>query len=314
MFNDLIKKGKDVIFKAKEGLEEKRKVYNIQKEKWDKLLLTNHHINLSEEINVKNENASEGRIKKVMDLSPSANKNKAETLAKLFSIYELLLDVCYVKEATTNKEYFFVITSDGVYITDFKFCNKYEFSNIKIAEIIIPGMLSSNVNINNVPFVIEGSKEDNSKLVNILIDSNFRNAQIDEKKKYLKGIKLTEEYLNKYYRGVSIGENNLIVFHDENDNILLNTDDILSVDVLFDNSVVYTKGLKSSTAMTSAGYSCYKMSIRLNLKNDGKYIVEILPPSTLNKVYNSSDEEYISSYAFCKQIVNKIYSLMMGDN
>ena len=145
------------------------------------------------------------------------------------------------------------------------------------------------------------------------MDANFRNNEINKEKEYLKGIKPTEEYINKYYRGVTIGENRSIVLHGNNENILLNIGDIVSVDVLFDNSVVYSRGVRLSTAMTSAGYSCYKMSLRFNL-NGGKHIIEILPPSTLNKVYNSTDEEYINSYAFCKQIINKIYSIILGGN
>lgn len=311
MFDGLIKKGKEALIKTKEGINEKVKTYNLQKEEWDSLVSTNHTITLSEKITIKNENASEGRIKKVKDLSPSATGDKAKQIASLLSLSEVFLDVCYVKEACTNKEYFFVISDLGMYITDLKLCNKYDFNQIKVIKNVMPGMLSSNLNINNVAFVVEGSKKDTERFINIFTDENYRKEEIEKSKKYLQGINPVEEYINKYYRGITIGENKSIVLHGANENILISANDIVSVDALLDNSVAYTKGVHLTSALTSSQSSCYKMSLRFNL-NNGKYIVEILPPSVLNKAYISSDQEYINSYAFCKQIINRIYNILLG--
>ena len=311
MLKDLLDKGKNFVQTGISELKEKKDIYDKQKLEWDECVKKSTNVVLDKELSVVTEKSSEGRIKKIMLLSPSLNNEKAKIISSIFTLDENILNIKYAT-CTNNTNYFLIITDRRLMITDLKNYIDLSFTSLG-ARIVLNGILSQGVVINNYCFTIEGNKETVEYFVNILANPDYRNKVINDYITHIFGIKTKEEYLNSFLRGVSIGEDKRIVIHlDETNNVLVNINDIDSMDVLLDNRLVYTKSLKINTAITGAAGSCYKMDIRFNLKNETTILMNFLPTSVLNKVYNQNDEVFRNNYNQAKIIINRIVSLMTG--
>ena len=312
MLNDLLRKSKDFVVKNVGDLKNKKEEHDKQVKKYNELIHKSQKLMLNNNLVVNNKKIKDVIVKKILSFSSSINNEKSEILCKLIPYDETILDLVYAKEGVSRKEYYITLTDKYVWVTDFLYYDKYSYSNIKIAEFVVNGLINQCVNINNNAFEIEGIHENVEKFLNILKNEEYRNKIITEEVSYLCGIKPIEEYINADYVGVSIGENKKIVIHNGvNINEVVNLEDINSIDLLIDNSIVYKKGLEVNNRMTSVPNDCHEMSVRFNL-TDKSFTINMIKPNALNTSISQNSKIYMDSYKLSKKIINRVIDLRLG--
>lgn len=260
-----------------------------------------------------NKEISEHLITYITNTSPDISKTKAILIANLIPITETYLDVYYAKEILTNKELFIIPTNRQLWIitpTSYKTCllNEIQISIIKT------NFMSKSVLFNNVLLEINGNTDKINKLVNIITNQIERQNIINEQTKYLCGIIPIYQQINSIYSGISIDNNNNIVFHTKENNYKCNINTITNYEILLDNQSYYSKTNISKTTINAMSNSCYQISLRITFENNYQITIPILEPNNLGSKYQLHDTIFQTNINFAKSIINKLEEILQNKN
>ena len=301
--SELFNKGKEKISDGINTAKDKYKEYSDSNAKFKELVDKSQVLdNLSSVIVDGKEDL--GRMEKIKQLGPNLSSDKIATIDKVVDRNENILMVLLSKECKTNIEYTFVLTEKKLYLINVDYYKVFEFEEIKIFEIIVKGVLSHNVNFNNMGFNIESSYENVSELINVLTNIEYRNVYLKDKLSHLCGIKLEKQLINKFGNGISIGDNNKVVLHNGSENHIIVKNDIERIDLLSDNSIIMTKG-KMTSNFVSTKSGCYSMALKITT-NKETYNIDIIPMSVMNTFYKNDNTIYQENYQFAKEVIEEL--------
>lgn len=253
------------------------------------------------------DNYLEQRISFIQNNCPDINEEKAKIISNIIPIQETYLEVFYAKEIISNKEYYLIPTNQYLWIISQTSYGAYSYQNLS-CQIIKNNLMSKIILILNVLLEINGSNQKIDTLINIINDNNIRNNLIQEKTKYLLGITPIYQKINKLNAGLSIDNNNNIVFHNKEDSIKCTPNEITNYEILLDNQVYFSKNSSSTSTMSSFNTSCFQINVRITTPNK-IFTIPILEPNSLGTKYNNHDSKFTYGINFAREIISKIQSL-----
>lgn len=301
---------KELFTNIKEKTKEK---YNAIKEEninYNKCLETSTTLtNLIPIKELNNKEPSEHKIALITTNCPDINKEKARIINSLIPISETYLDVLYGKEIKTNKELFIIPTNKYLWLINIKEYIKLEYNKLN-SSIIKNNIMSKSILLNNILIEINGTNEKINNFQNMINNENIRNNIIKMKTDYLCGIIPTYQLINNISSGISIDNEQNIVFHSEKSNIKCNVNEIENYEILLDNTVHISKKMQNSQTISSFQTSCYQINIRITLKNNQTIIIPILKPNTFGTKYTNTETIYKNNLNFAYSIIQIIQNLL----
>ena len=247
----------------------------------------------------------EYKINLITNTCPDINKDKALIISKLIPINETYLTIMYTKEVLTNIEYYIIPTNKYIWIITNTNYIVYNYPTNPICTIIKNILMGKIINFNNIILEITGTDTTINNFINIINNKEYRDNAIKEKTNYLCNIIPNCQLINKNGFGISIDKENNIVFHTKDSNYKYNKEDITNYELLFDNSIVYSKTLNSTTRVTSSHNECYTISLRITTK-DKTFTMPILEPNSLNTKYTKQEQAFQDSQTFAYKIIEKL--------
>jgi len=205
-------------------------------------------------------------------------------------------------------EYIFAITDKKLWILDQKEYMTYEFSQIKNCEIVNRGIMTQGVKFDDKAFYIDGSETDVKRFISIINDPSERTNATNKAQNYLCGIIPKKQILNVNLKGITVGTNNEVVIHNNQENKLVNLKDISYIQILINDLVEITKG-KETTSISANPIEARKISVKFVFQT-GEYIIDILHSSLMNTSYKNEDSTYIQNFEFAKKITDFIAELL----
>ena len=250
-------------------------------------------------------NYSEYKTSYITNNCPDINETKAKTITKLIPIDETYLDALYSKELKTNQEYYIIPTNKYLWIINETKYGAFYYNNLTCT-IIKNNLMSKILLLNNILLEVNGTDSKIENFIKIITNTTERNNIIQEKTNYLCGIIPTYQLINSIASGISIDNNNNIVFHTKEKNYKYQIESIENYEILLDNQVYFSKKTASSKTISSFQNSCYQISIRITLKENQMIIIPILLPNTFGTKYDSHNSTFIKNLEFAKTITNKL--------
>ena len=301
--SELFNKGKEKLSDGINNAKDKYKEYSDANAKFKEIVENSQVLDNLTKVTL-NSKEDPGRMEKIKQLGPNLSSDKVRIIDNLVDRNENILLVLLAKESKTGTEYTFVMTEKKLYLINVDYYRTFEFNEIKVFEIVVKGLLSHNVNFNNMGFNIEASYETTSELINVLTNAEYRNIYLKDKLSHLCGINLEKQLINKFGAGISVGENNKVVLHNGKDNHIIVKSDIERIDLLSDNSIIMTRG-KMTSNFVSTKNGCYNMALKITTNNE-TYTIDIIPTSVMNSFYKSDDTVYQENYEFAKEVINEL--------
>lgn len=293
------------------------KVNNIINTKKEENRLYNELLNKSlkfdslQNIVTYNNILNEGKWEEILELCPNLNIDKAKLINSLIPINETYLKIIYTTQKIDNHNYIIILTNKYIWILDKEKYLVINYQDVTIFDIISKSLMSQIVNFNHIILEIDTTQNNLNEIYNLIKDENYKNIIIKEKTKYLCGITPTYQKLNKINSGISIDNNQTIIFHNKKiNNYACKYQNIKNYEVLEDNIVVLKKKTDEySHNLTSVKQTCINIIMRITLNDGTQFNITILEPTTFNSNYNHQDTIYIKNINFAKEIVNKLDSL-----
>lgn len=255
-----------------------------------------------------NQEISEHLIYYINSTCPDINITKATLISNLIPIEETYLDVYYVKEILTNKEYFIIPTNLKIWIINKEGYKILDPNKIQIS-IIKNNIMSKSILLNNILLEINGTNEKINKFINIITNPQERQNIILEQTKYLCGIIPIYQKINHINSGISIDKENNIVIHTKETNVKCNIKEIINYELLLDNQLYYSKSNQTKTTITNFFTSCYKITIRITLQNNIQILMPILEQNNFGTKYQSHDTIFKTNINFAITIIKKLEEL-----
>ena len=287
---------------------------NEQKEKYEannQLIEGSRLIELTNDIAINEEYLCEGNWKEYSDMCSYINSDYARLIDGLIPMNEIVLNIFCITVKKNNASFIVVLTNLRILVMDKQKYNTYDYSVITNFYLVSNGFMSSIININNIIMDIDVNKEELNIIYSLMTNSEYRNSIYDEKIKYLCGITPVYQRLNDINSGISIGQNNVIVFHDKKEkNYLCKYDEILQYEIMEDNTpVMKRKENEQSTSMPFSKKECMHMNLRVTLNNNQIFEITILEPTTFNSTYLHTNSTYMKQFNFTKEIMDKLDSM-----
>ena len=283
----------------------------IENELYNKKLNESKTFNLEKEFNPNNSNLNEGKWEEYMLICPNINIEQAKLIDSLIPISETVINIVYSTEQIDSKNFILVFTNFRIFIIDKDKYDILDYQNITNVELISKGLMTQMITINDILLGLDINQNNLNIIYGLLTNTEYRNNYINEKTKYLCGIIPIYQRLNKINSGISLDNNNNVVFHDKKiNNYLYNYDDILNYELLEDNMVVLKKKtIEQDHSLKSVKNDCSSMKLRVTLKNNGVFEINILEPSTFNTTISHNSSTYSEYFSFSKEIIDKLDSL-----
>ena len=252
-----------------------------------------------------NNDPSEHKITFIKETCPDINEDKAKLITSLIPVNETLLDAYYSKEIKTNTEYYLIPTNKYLWIINQKNYAAYPYTNLK-TNIIKNNLMSKIIILNNILFVINGNNTKINTFINIINNKEERELIIKEKTAYLCDIIPIYQKINSISSGISIDNNNNVVFHTKNKSYKYNINEIDNYEILLDNQIYSSKKYNSSNKIGSFQISCYGISLRITTKSNEMIIIPILESNSLGTKYTNHNTTFQKNLNFATTITNKL--------
>lgn len=252
---------------------------------------------------------SEHKITYITTECPDINDEKAKMISKLIPIDETYLDVFYMKEVLTNKEFYLIPTTKYLWFINTKEYGAFYYDNLKCS-IIKNNLMSKILILNNILIEINGNNTKIDNLINIINDKKYRDEKIKEKTAYLCGIIPIYQKINSLFSGISIDNNKNIVFHTKENNYKYTIEQIENYEILLDNQIYTSKKTTTTKSIGSFQNSCYQITIRITTKEGQIISIPILNQNTFGTKYNNNDSIFQKSLKFANSILNKLNDLL----
>lgn len=297
---------KNMINKVNNFVNTKKEEYEIYNQK----VANSKTFELTNQI-VSNNVMSDGNSYEYANMCPYIDLNFAKIIDNIIPLNEIVLNISYLTQKKDNQKYIMVLTSLRIIVMDKEKYHSYNYDEIIKFEVISKSLMSQIVDFNNIIIGIDVTQDELNIINNLITNINFRNNYILEKRKYLCGIVPMYQRINKIGSGISIDQNNMIVFHDKKiNNYLCKYEDILNYEVLEDNTpVIKRKTNEQSQAIGFTKKECMHMTLRVTLTNNQVFEINILEATTFNSIYSHTDSRYMKEYNFVKEIIDKLDSM-----
>lgn len=287
---------------------------NDQKKKYDALnqLIDNSRlIELTNDIVINEEYLNEGNWQEYSNMCPYVNIEYAKLIDGLIPMNEIVLSIFCITVKKNNTPFIVVLTNLRILLMDKKKYNAYDYSIITNFNLVNNGLMSQIININNILMDIDVNKEELNIIYTLMTNNEYRNQIYNEKLKYLCGITPVYQRLNDINSGISIDQNNVIVFHDKKEkNYLCKYDELMQYEIMEDNTpVMKRKSNEQTTSMPFSKKECMIIKLRVTLTNNQVFEITILEPPTFNSTYLHTNSTYIKNFNFAKEIMDKLDSM-----
>ncbi len=266
---------------------------------------------LSNIINVDEDNINEGNVYQYKDMCVYINIEDAKRIASLIDIDETVIYISFVRQKKDDKDFIITLTDKKILVNDKEKYLIYRYDDIKGLYQVNKSLMSQIINFNDIILEIDLNQSDLDIFYNLIMNSNYRNSYALELKKYLCGIIPIYQKINKIGSGISIDNNKNIVFHDRrSNNYLCRCEDISLCELLEDNTPVIKSGMTATGfGIGAAKQECGTMKLRITLINKQVIEITILEPKVFNATYGHTDTTYLKYFAFGKEIIEKIDEL-----
>lgn len=295
MFKELLSKIKDKVNEANQNYEE-----------YQKLLVSAEVINglvpLPTEVNQNNKLDPSD----IVNNCPDLNVTKAKIIIDLIPMEELPLVVIYSKEVKSNKEYYFVPTTKFIWIINQYGYIKHEYTSVTM-KIVKSGLMSKMVYFNNHMLEMNGDKVE--YFSNLINNIEIRNQEIINKNATLCGINPILRIINNIGTGVSIDNQKNVVFHTKDLNKRYHISELDNFELFIDNNATIEKRTKMQTRITAGKTSCYEMKLKITAKTGESFFMQILPRGPFEKMYQNTNQSYIESFKFAREIIDLLDDL-----
>ena len=297
----------NIINKITSFVNEKKKAYELYNQRVNNSLKFNLNMN----INIGDENIHEGKITEYKEMCVYLNDKQALAIASLIPLNETVIYIVQMTQKIDNQIYFMVLTDLRIIILKDNLYSEMGYNNITAFELINKSLMSQMINFNGVILGIDVNQDDLNVLYSLLVNIDYRNNYINEKKRYLCGINPIYQRLNKINTGISIDSDKNIVFHNKKiNNYLCRYDDILNYELMEDTTAVMKRKTNNeNTSMPFTKKECMQISLRVTITNNQVFEVIILEPSTFNNTYSHTGSTYMKNYNFGKELMEKLDSL-----
>lgn len=253
----------------------------------------------------------EGHWYDYCNMCPNLNIDKAKIIDSVIPINETVINIIFCTQKINNENFFIVFTNYRWFIfSNIKYM-LYKYEDIKIFELINKSLMTQIVNLNGVILGLDISQKDLNIIYSLIYNLEYRNYLIKEKISYLCGINPIYQKLSRINSGISIDKDNNIVFHDKKEkNYICKYQDILNYELLEDNVAVLSRRTKETNhSMRFGKKECNRMCLRITLKNNQIFNIDILEPTMFGTSYLHTDKNYIDNYNFVKEIFDKLDSI-----
>lgn len=308
-FKDIFNKGMEMVNK---GVESAKSAYEEKKQaqqEFELLKTRSNHIGPFSPLVVNNPEPQVGREQSILNMCLTINVENSKIVNKTIPIDETILDVKTGKEAKTEMEYAFIITDKKLWIMNKNEYMILDFESMQNFEIINKGLMSQSIKFNNNAFILDGKEADILRFGRILLDSQFRIEVEARSKAYLCEVVPVKQLINMNFKGVTFGANGELVLHNYPDNKKVDINEVVSVQLLINDTVCLMRGKNDSGSITSSPMEARKMSVKFIL-GMGEYVIETMPQSMMNATHKREDTVYRSNYEFSKLIVETVSEYM----
>ena len=308
-FKDIFNKGMEMVNK---GVESAKSAYEEKKQsqqEFELLKTRSNHIGPFSPLVVNNPEPQVGREQSILNMCLTINVENSKIVNKTIPIDETILDVKTGKEAKTEMEYAFIITDKKLWIMNKNEYMTLDFEYMQNFEIISKGLMSQSIKFNNNAFILDGKETDILRFGRILLDSQFRTEVETRSKAYLCEVVPVKQLINMNFKGVTFGANGELVLHNYPDNKKVDINEVVSVQLLINDTVCLMRGKNDSGSITSSPMEARKMSVKFIL-GMGEYVIETMPQSMMNATHKREDTVYRSNYEFSKLIVETVSEYM----
>lgn len=308
-FKDFLNKGLDMIQSGAKAVGDVAKEKRAAMQEFDLLKTRSDRIGPLNPYVIRNEDPQDGKEQTILGSCITLNVETAKVINKALPIDETVIDVRTCKEAQTEIFYALVATDKRLWILNKNEYMIMEYDAIKGCEIINKGIMTQSVKFDDKAFVIDGNETDVKRFFDVLKNPEYRHNVISHKIAYLVGVIPVKQVLNMHMKGVTIGTNGAIVLHNGTDNKVVTIDDIMTIQVLVNDTVAIARGRGESSSFMSSPMEARKMAVKVILSM-GEYIIETMPQNALNTSYKREDGTYIANYEFAKKIVETLAALL----
>lgn len=244
--------------------------------------------------------------KPLMELCPDLNENDAILVRGLIPIDEICISCLYATECKTNLKFYFVATTKYLWLINANGYLKYRYQGLTVEQ-VKNGLMSKVLWLGNMLFSVNGLNEVINEFMNLFQDTN-RQEVINKQLQVFCGTTPSVFYLNDIASGISIGENNEIVFHTKTNHYKYFINDIKNYELLLDDMVVREKKNNRRARLTANKTSCYQMTLRITA-NDQIFLIPILEKTAFMTLYSSTSKIFMENKAFADKLVNLLDDL-----
>ncbi len=262
-------------------------------------------------IEVKNIEIPENKVFYITTNCPDINTEKAQQIAKLIPVQETYLEVFYTKELLTNQEYYLIPTNQYLWVISPTTYGAFSYNNLSL-QIIKNNLMSKIILLSNILLEVNGTPSKIDTLQNIINHPQIRNKIIQEKTAYLEGITPTYQKINKLGTGLSLENNQTIVFHNKETSLKCSPKELTNYEILLDSQVYLSKNSATSKTISNFQTSCYQISIRVTTTQT--FLIPILEPNTFGTKYNAHDSLFQTNLNFAKEIIHILNTLTKSTN
>lgn len=289
------------------NIKDKYKKFQEEGNLYDQLLVNAYSLPTFYPFQDKDKNSITMSPKLLTDMCADLNIEDAYSIRGLIPMDEVVIMCLYAIECKDNIKFYFVLTTKYLWLIKPHGYLKYNYNDLVI-KVVKSGFMSKVVSLSNMLFNIHGVDEEINRFVKFFEDINYRNEEVNKYKTVLCDTKPVIYYLNDIGSGISVGEDNSVVFHTKEFHYKYNIQDIKNYELLLDDMVVREKRSVHRDRLTGGKSSCYQMSLRVTA-NDKMFMIPILEKSTFNNLYSSSTEVFRTNKAFSDNLVNLLDDL-----
>lgn len=308
-FKDLLNKGINMLSSGANAAKDAAIAKRESMQEFDLLKTRSDHIGPMNPYEEKNGDPQPGKEQMILNACLTISVENSKVVNKLIPIDETVVALRTAKEAKTEIDYIFVITDKRLWILNKNEYMIMEFGSISDCCIINKGLLTQGVNFGGNAFYFDGSESDVTKFISILMDDEIRRESTSKAISYLCGISPIRQILNINLRGISLGANGELVMHNATLNQLTRIQDVMSVQILINDTVALMRGRKDSQSIVNCPQEARKMSVKVILST-GEFVIEVMPQTMMNTSYRREESTFINNYNFCKNIVEAIANLI----
>ena len=243
----------------------------------------------------------------LMELCPDLNESAAIIVRRVIPIDEICLSCLYAIECKTNLKFYFIATTKYLWLIHSNGYLKYSYTDLTV-QLVKNGLMSKVLLIANMLFDVHGLNDVVGQFIMLIQDASYRDELISKELQLFCGTVPRVFYLNDIASGISLGENNEIVFHTKEFHYKYFINDIKNYELLLDDMVVREKRSNRKSLLTANKTSCYQMNLRVTT-SDRVFLIPIIEKTAFMTLYSSTSNIFMENRDFADKLVNLLDDL-----